>query len=274
MVTSQRIWTPTKQIGLFAPRRNTPSNTALRHLLVWNIGHPALTRAESQAEWLLRQSADVIVLTETCDNEGCRSLQERLFEGGYDIVASIPPAGEFGTVIASRCPLELSTFVDAVTFLPSRIAAVRLPSESVELIGVYVPNRDASEAKIARKQDFLRSLGKALVSRPRTSMVFCGDLNLIPRDHVPRYTFFKNWEYRFFDDLRESALYDTFTLNNESRQGHSWVGQTGDGYRYDYCFVSSDLTRLVSTADFDHDARRKGLSDHAALHVRFAVPEN
>src|SRR5438045_9536412 len=98
---SQRIWTKAGQLGMFdtPPRPTAPA--PLRELIVWNVGHPSTTRAEGQTRWLVEQNAEVVVLTETAQNDGCELLQDGLARAGYIIVASLPEGREYGSVIAS-----------------------------------------------------------------------------------------------------------------------------------------------------------------------------
>lgn len=267
----QRTWQPDDQPSLFGPIRDAePDRRSLEHLLIWNVGHPAPERAAYQAEWLSRHEPDVIVLTETSLNEGCKRLQHALYRRGYNVIASQPTGSEYGVVIASRCPTSESPFHDALPYLPFRAAAAIFPTGGTEVIGVYVPSRNAEPAKVERKRRFLGSLLQALASSHASGpRIVCGDMNVLSRAHVPKYPFFDEWEYDFLDGLKAMGFVDSFLLSDPGRQDYSWVGRTGDGYRYDYCFVTPDMAATVESCTFDHSARRVGLSDHSALHVRF-----
>jgi exodeoxyribonuclease III len=48
----------------------------------------------------------------------------------------------------------------------------------------------------------------------------------------------------------------------------SWVGRTGDGYRYDHAFCSRELRDLVISCEYLHAPRADKLSDHSALTLR------
>lgn len=122
------------------------------------------------------------------------------------------------------------------------------------VVAAYVPSRDSSAAKIARKRGFLLQLDRALrttASSRRT--VFMGDLNLVGRDHVPRYTAFRSWEYGALENITGHGLVDVFAELHPGVQAHSWIGRTGSGYRYDYAFVSDDLVADVHSCDYLHE---------------------
>ena len=113
---------------------------------------------------------------------------------------------------------------------------------------------------------FLEQLLEAVkASAGAGRVVLIGDLNIVGRDHEPRYSMFRSWEYDALDQLAALGLVDAFTELHPGVQAHSWIGRTGNGYRYDYAFVSHDLMGSVRRCDYLHEPRERGLSDHAAL---------
>jgi len=238
-------------------------------LFCWNIANPSIERASKQAEWLRKRSEDVLVLTEAKRSEGCMFL-ERYFQAyGYSVVFPKPEGKEFGVIIISKYPLTPSNFSTHVNYLQARTASTKLnlPSSELEIIAVYVPSRDSSHEKIDKKKRFLKNLGNALETAPRFSMrIFCGDLNLLESNHIPHYPFFEEWEYDFYRNLtKKYQLKDTFRHLHPLIQEYSWVGRTGDGYRYDHCFVSENLLPLLKKCYYLHEPRKIRLSDHSAL---------
>lgn len=275
----QRVWTKAGQLDLFDMQTEQPPvSLPLRELLVWNVGHPSATRAGAQLEWLKRQGSELIVLSETAQNEGCELLQNGLTLAGYRVVASLPPSREYGSIIASRSGATPSEFVSRLEQLPYRVASAYLETEDLEIIGVYVPSRDgklaksmdAEAAKIARKRGFLESFLRSLASPSGRAggRIVCGDFNVIPRNHIPREPAFQEWEYGFLSSLEKMGLLDTFTLRDSNRQDHSWFGHSGDRYRFDYCYVPRSLAGRVEDASFDHSPRTLNLSDHSALRIK------
>jgi len=245
-------------------------------IFCWNIANPSAERAARQAEWLRKRSEDVLVLTEAKRSEGCLFL-ERYFQAyGYNVIFKKPDEKEFGVIIVSKRLLSPSDFSHRVDYLQSRVIAARLnvSGAELEIIGVYVPSRDKSYQKTERKKRFLKSLTTALELSPINSKrIFCGDFNVLEPNHVPHYPFFEEWEYNFYKNLENYNLHDAFRFINPQIQEYSWVGHTGDGYRYDHCFVSDNLLHHVKQCYYFHEPRQheKKLSDHSALIIELHV---
>jgi len=250
------------------------TSTALT-IFCWNIQNPSLERVGKQFSWLHRQSADVFVLTECKNSKGCLFL-EKCFQGyGYHVIFPKPIGDEYAVLIASKHRLTPSTFSNYVDYLRPRVASVKIAysADEFEIIGVYIPSRDSYEKpgrsfvqKRERKRTFVNSLLSALELAPvHTHRVFCGDFNILEPDHVPHYPVFEDWEYGFYRAMKKYQLKDAFRHLHPTAQEYSWVGRSGDGYRYDHSFVSLDLVPLIDKCYYLHEPRELKLSDHSAL---------
>lgn len=244
-------------------------------LLCWNIANPSIERAGKQAQWLRKRPEDVLILTEAKQSEGCIFL-ERYFQAyGYNVVFPKPEKKEFGVIIISKHPLGLSSFSNYINFIQSRVVSTKLnlSSEELEIIGVYVPSRNSSPEKIEKKKRFLKNLSKALETAPRPSgRIFCGDLNILEPNHIPHYPFFEEWEYDFYRSMAKYQLKDAFRHFHPLIQEYSWMGRTGDGYRYDHCFVSENILPFIKKCYYFHEPREIKLSDHSALICELNLP--
>jgi exodeoxyribonuclease-3 len=144
--------------------------------------------------------------------------------------------------------------------------------QAVTVVGAYVPSRDASPAKIARKQHFLSQMTTLARRWAHERLVFLGDLNIVSRQHVPRFTTFRRWEYDALEALERHGLVDAHTFLHPDEQVHSWIGRKGAGYRYDYAFVSTGLVPFLVDCEYVHEPRELGLSDHAAVVLTLDLP--
>lgn len=239
-------------------------------ILTLNISGPSVERAHRLADYLLDLAPDLLVLTETRARPGTEQLLATLEGAGYESVAPVPPiAGERGVAVLGRVPIGATVPPPSVD-LPHRLLDVE--AAGMRVLAAYVPSRDASRAKIDRKRRFLEQLVEAVELAAGTDrLVLIGDLNVISRDHEPRYSVFRPWEYDVFDRLAALGLVDVFAELHRGVQAHSWIGRTGNGYRYDYVFASRDLMRSVRGCEYLHEPRERGLSDHAALLVTLTV---
>jgi exodeoxyribonuclease III len=250
----------------------SPSSLAL---LTFNIGNPSTARAERQLAWLAGRDEHVLVLTETKASAGCELLADAFTAAGHTVTYSKPEPGEYGVMIISRVETLPDDFGDRLPYLPARAAATVLPTAvgPIRVIGAYVPSRDASPEKTQRKQQWLRACRAALIDAgDHVPTVLLGDLNVLEPDHQPHYRFFAPFEYDFYQALHDQhGLVDAFRCLHPHAIEHSWVGRTGDGYRYDHAFCSRVLQDRIAGCDYIHTPRQGRLSDHSALTICLAV---
>jgi exodeoxyribonuclease-3 len=235
--------------------------------LTVNLGAAARPRAEAMLDWLAARPEQVLLLTETSAGPGTAHLLERFREAGH-VVIKTPDEGERGAAIVSCVKVleDASAKLAGVT-VPGRVAACLLDCEPrVFAVAVYVPSRDRSQSKTTRKQQFITSFQTALASLPEklaANALVGGDYNVIGRDHEPRHRGFLPFEYGLLE-----------TLETAGEQAHSWVGRTGDGYRYDYFYAGPGLADRITDCEYLHETRRSKITDHAALTVTLDVVPN
>ncbi|MGH2612161.1 MAG: endonuclease/exonuclease/phosphatase family protein, partial [Rhabdochlamydiaceae bacterium] len=90
-------------------------------------------------------------------------------------------------------------------------------------------------------------------------------------DHTPHYAFFESWEYDFYRNLIGHQLQDAFRSISPDAKEYSWVGRTGDGYRYDHCFVSDNISSSIENCFYFHKPRNMRLSDHSAIITQLSL---
>lgn len=244
-------------------------------LLTFNIGNPSTGRAERQLAWLAGRDEHILVLTETKASAGCRLLADAFTAAGYIVVSPEPQPGEYGAMVVSKVEAHPDQFGDKLDYLPARAAAATVPTSAgcVRVIGMYVPSRDAGYEKTERKRKWLAACRNALAAtRDHCHTILLGDLNILEPDHHPRYSFFAPFEYDFYTGLRrDHGLVDVFRHLHPGTVEHSWVGRTGDGYRYDHVFCSASLRDHIAWCGYLHQPRQEGLSDHSALAARLTI---
>lgn len=251
------------------------SRSSTCDVLTFNINNPSRERAERQLAYLAARPEQVLVLTETADSAGCAFLMERFTAAGYSVGFPRPPQGERGVMIVSR--LATSRMSPLVDYLPHRAVEVTVATERgpLDIRGVYVPSRDASPAKVERKRAFLEGLAVALSKGPVRDRLLIGDFNILEPDHVPQYRTFRTWEYDFYRGLGEIGYEDAFRALHPHALEYSWVGKTGDGYRYDHAHASGPLGDTLRGCSYIHEPRTATgtdrLTDHSALSVQFTL---
>ena len=238
--------------------------------LCWNIRAPRAERARRQAKWLSEQVADLVVLTECRASLSSTRLIEQFEAHGWQVVCEAPREREYGVILASRRPVELTPLSSSVGYLTPRVVSVKTEA-GIEVVALYVPSRGFDRAdRAARKRRFLDCVEKAIGMADARRRIVCGDLNVLEPDHTPRYRHVEDWECGFYSSLRGYGLVDAYRHLHPDAVEHSWVGRGGDGYRYDHVFVSSDLVSSIRACGYAHETRERGLSDHSAMVLRLA----
>jgi exodeoxyribonuclease-3 len=235
-------------------------------ILTMNIGNPSVNRAERQLKWLATRPEQLLVLTETCDSAGSGLIAQRFVSAGWDVRFLRPGASERGVLIAARVMLDARRG-DLTPYLPARAELTTLAGGTVDIVGLYVPSRDGTAAKIERKQRFIAAVTRALAARDRRPAVLVGDLNVLEPTHRPRRHEFLDWEYAFYEGLRAAGWEDAYRLVHPERMEYSWVGPDEDGYRFDHVFVTRELSDSMEACGYLHETRELGLTDHSAMSI-------
>lgn len=248
-------------------------------ILSLNIGNPSLSRAARQCEWLSMRDEDVFVLTETKNSQGCSYIEDYFlnqsntlfnqdFMTEYDVSFPRSATGDLGVMIISKCRIGETRYAfenNSIYYSRQIESSIQHKNMPLNVMGLYVPSRDRSEKKIQRKRIFIDVIMKSINIFQNSTSIIMGDLNILDRNHFPHYSTFYKWEYDFYDDIVKSGFIDAYRHCNPTTNEYSWVGRTGDGYRYDYCFVSDGLINNVVSCSFEHETRKLKLSDHSAI---------
>ena len=233
----------------------------------WNVRNPSVTRAIRQVKWIRSVAPDVIVLTEIKRSKGTGYISDRLQALNYHVRYKEPDENRYGSMLASKYPIPIHEDSEDEHFGPRVVSAtLNIHSQIVDVIGVYVHIRRDEE-----KRRFLDNLLEHIEGHPAGRMVFCGDFNILEPDHIPHYPKFEEWEYEFYKRLGQIGLRDAFRLLNHDKTVYSWVGNRGEGYRYDHIFISVDLLPRIVNCRYLHDPREDGLSDHSGMIAEFKL---
>ncbi len=268
----------TRQLSLFSTESVDlqVSKTEMR-LLTWNVANPSLDRARKQFHWLANKKANAIILTETKLSAGCNYLKESFENIGYNVFFSHASDNRYSVMVAEKGFDGKKHFL-GIEFLPERIQAIKLQTfmGSILLIGIYVPSRGPKERRNVDKRKFQDQLISLLNSFDgcdiKHHLLIGGDLNIIPPDHVPKYSLFGDWEYQFYNTFLDLGMRDCYKHFNPNGQEHSWIGRSGDGYRFDHLFLSKKIIKYATECFYIHTVRESRLSDHSALLLKITNP--
>lgn len=254
-------------------------------VLSLNIGNPSMERAQEICEWLAGRNEDIFVLTETKESKGCAYIRHFFLQYknntptsnipfGYSVDAPISQTGDLGVIIISKLPIQANFRLfpmNSIFYSRQTEVSIMFEKREMSVVGLYVPSRDRSEAKIQRKKIFIDSIQTYIEETNKTNRIVMGDFNILERAHIPHYSNYYEWEYNFYDVFIKLGYIDAFRHCHASRQEYSWVGRTNNGYRYDYCFVSNDLEKNILKCEYIHDTRNTRITDHSAISVVLMV---
>ncbi|WP_413808083.1 endonuclease/exonuclease/phosphatase [Streptomyces sp. OE57] len=247
--------------------------TTTLDVLTFNLNNPSRDRAERQLAYLAARPEPVLVLTETADSAGCDLLARRFEAAGYSVTFPRPERGERGVMVVSRLVTDPGGQV--TDYLPHRAVPVIVETDDgpVSIVGLYVPSRDATEAKTTRKRTFLDACQRGLPTAPGRHEVVIGDFNILEPDHRPAYRFFQRFEYDFYTWLGTARYRDAFRALHPEAAEYSWVGRTGDGYRYDHAHLTHGLVPALRGCSYIHEVRTgpERLTDHSALSMSLCL---
>ena len=76
---------------------------------------------------------------------------------------------------------------------------------------------------------------------------------------------FGDWEYGFYRGFCDAEMADAYRVVRPHDSDHSWFGRSGNGYRIDHVFVTTQHRAQVRGCGYLHAPRQQGLTDHAAM---------
>ncbi len=245
-------------------------------ILTVNVGAASRERAEAILRWLAQRTEDVFVLTETSNGAGTTYLLDHFRRAGFAVVHTQDVNGDRGAALVSRVRIaEVLSARFATVTVQGRCAAALLDTRpAVAVVSVYVPSRDRSVDKTHKKQAFVASLLRALEALPddlRPRLVIGGDYNVIGRTHRPIHRGFLPFEFGLLEALQACGFVDAYEHCSPGEQAYSWIGRTGDGYRYDYFHVGRELAGCITGCTYLHETRELRLTDHAAVALNLSV---
>lgn len=246
-----------------------------------NIGNPSLERAQKQIEWIKSTDIDIFILTETKNSKGCNEIERvlsgkelDLFTESKDIYHIFFPKSitkDLGTMIVSKFPFKwCNTIFDNNHRFFSRYIDCSIEIEEKKVLkvsGLYVPSRDRSPEKIERKKEFLATIKKHIYENKNIDII-AGDFNILTRCHTPKYSNYFHWEYDFWEGLN---FIDTYDIKSSVDYEHTWIGRTGNGYRYDYILSSEKKFAGIKKRTVIEEPKFLGLTDHFGIEIELIV---
>ena len=230
-------------------------------ILTLNLRHGGGVRMPGLQGWLLRQRAQVLVLTEFRNNAAGLELLAALCRGGltHQRVSTGRP-GINALAVAATQPFEAVpgalARLDPLRLLPLRFAAF-------ELVALHLPNL---EAKLPHWSALLRLAHR----EPAPARLLMGDFNtgsdMLDAARGP----FAFHGAEHWAGLEALGWVEAWRHLHPRGRQYSWYSQRGRGFRIDHAWISTALQPSLRGARYLHQPRLQRLTDHSALLVELA----
>lgn len=228
----------------------------------WNIGNPSNERLKKQIMYLSNLDADIIVLTESGDKNKNIIIEENFKKIGFDVFYNDNYIDKYSTVLLVKHEIPAKYMILKDINFSSRTSIIELiiNSKKIILIGTYFPANNRKQ--IEKKKAHTEELFNILNIFKNNNLILMGDFNSVKRTHIPKFNWFRNWEYEIFDKLEALYLIDINETLNPKINSYSWYGSRNHGHLYDYSYISKSLTSYIYTSCFLDETTEIKLSDH------------
>jgi exonuclease III len=238
-------------------------------LVSWNILAGGGSRCGAIVGRLKRYAADVIVLQETLPTRAtdlCHVL------GGVGYAHCFSAWGsprERGLCVLARRPMRRLAAAPPphANIHPRGWLEVEVVDCGWRIAAVYGPPEGPAVSA------FWDAAAAWLACRTTQPFIMLGDFNAGASGvDAENYRFKAD---RGFGELAGIGLVDLWRREHGDRREHTWFSRSGSGrarrgFRIDHAFASPTLAERVTRCRYDHDVRKRGLSDHSLLIVDLA----
>lgn len=157
-------------------------------------------------------------------------------------------------LIASKEKFNPTFFNDELGQWGHRI--IRAEFKDVILFGVYMPTKE-------RKRSLFDFILNRLPEEDSKSTIFMGDFNTGKHFIDEEKGTFLLSEY--MDKLEEAGLVDCWRHFHEDKREYTWYSNSGNGFRIDHAFISSNNIEAMESCSYDHSTLKERISDHSIM---------
>jgi exodeoxyribonuclease-3 len=248
-------------------------------MLSWNVNGIRAIARKGFADWMKKESADIICIQET--KARVEQVTKEIAEpkGYHAYWSSAEKKGYSGTLIYTKQkPKEVLYGMGEPRFdSEGRMVVCEYPD--FVLFNVYFPNGRMNVKRLRYKLDFYDSFLEFADSYKKKGkgVVVCGDLNTAhkeidlarPRENA-KFSGFLPIEREWIDKFISHDYKDSFRQFNKKARQYSWwdyktrARERNIGWRLDYFFVSVDLLPGLKAAFIENKVMG---SDHCPVGI-------
>lgn len=226
-------------------------------LLSLNLRFGGQDRTDSILDYLMDHDADLLVLGEYQDNKNGLKIEETLKKEGFNCKTSDDDL--LGVLVASKYPCSLIR-------RERRLVGIELSDSMLTVLGVYVPT--GSKDKRFKDAVWQKILKFAQENR-NTHCIVTGDFNSCTKNDSMNRSHYSADE---LEKLINMGWIDGWgRYNNTDSERYTWYSDYGNGFRFDYVFISPELAKNIDIKNVYHDSKKRedGMSDHSPLILDF-----
>lgn len=144
---------------------------------------------------------------------------------------------------------------------------IELSDYNLRLLGVYVP----TGSKDKKFKDLIwQEILQFAQENKDTTCIITGDFNSCTKEDSMNKTQYNAAE---LEKLRNIGWIDSWAHYNDESEGYTWYSNVGNGFRFDYAFLSPKLAKELEVVDVNHDSKKREekMSDHSPLIMEYSL---
>jgi exonuclease III len=227
-------------------------------LVSLNLRFGGQDRTDSILDYLMDHDADLLVLGEFQDNKNGLKIKETLKKEGFTCITSDDDL--LGVLVASKYPFSL-------IMRERRLVGIELSDSMLTVLGVYVPT--GSKDKRFKDAVWQKILKFALENR-NTPCIITGDFNSCTKNDSMNRSHYSADELEKLINIGWIDGWANYNDNDSER--YTWYSDYGNGFRFDYVFISPGLAKNIDLKKVYHDSKKReeGMSDHSPLIMEYS----
>lgn len=226
-------------------------------LVSLNLRFGGQNRTDSILNYLMDHDADLLVLGEYQDNKNGLKIKETLKKEGFTCKTSDDDL--LGVLVASKYPYSL-------IMRERRLVGIELSDSKLTVLGVYVP----TGSKDKRFKDAVwQKILKFAQENHNTPCIITGDFNSCTKNDSMNRSQYSADELEKLINMGWIDVWGYY--NNTDSERYTWYSDYGNGFRFDYIFISPELAKNIDIKNVYHDSKKRGegMSDHSPLILDF-----
>lgn len=225
-------------------------------LISFNLRFGGQKRTPQIIDYLLKEDADLLVLTEFMMNDNGGKIIQKISENGYKTKPSNDD-GSMGSFIASKNDFHSKSVFD-------RWTEVYFPENDLYVLGVYVPDQPGEEKNL-----FWNKMLEYAENNIQENVLITGDFNSCTKEDSSNATEYYAKQLMELEEMEYIDMWKKYSKEGSPR--YTWFYHSGDGFRLDYAFISPKLAASIDTVIVYHDfkVRETKISDHLPVILEF-----